>query len=749
MKFQLHPRLFVGVLFSLILLLAGCSSGGRKPYEAERQPQPRVGSGIKLHTFTIVAPVIRVGLIDKQASTLTIQSEGGMVLLDGQGRRVHSQKLHHISLFIRGFNGVGPQTVYRVQVGSFSSEGAATRLADTLRGEYRIPVVTPYNSQTRTWRVQIGQFSTRADAGNFQARLRGDGRSDSLIVQDKTPVEHDGELNAISIDGSLLAARKRFILVPAGTTVGIQVADVTYRGAIELRISEEGTILPINIVHLENYLKGVVPAEMSSSVYPQIEALKAQSLAARTYAVRNMGQYADKGFDICNTPACQVYKGMPVEQKMTSAAVVATKGEIITYDGKPINALFTSTSGGHTENVENVFEGSAVPYLRGVPSRPDGGKVRYFSSSGKPAITYDSQGKPLNFKLDILRQLGFSIPAAFAPDEQADFAFVDSTLKRLARIHNGRYTLAESSEIPRLQFYQALVEAMSWQSLVKSQVHQLDVEMVFPADNTELEFYQKQVVLYLLRFDLISPSADGDLGYDKPVLQQELVELAHRLVEAQGMIRFDRGNFMYSETGDLVLEVGRNLKTFETAADVRLYQYLDGMHVPVSRFRAVAGDMMRSYSVGGKTTILVHEPSTQGLTNDRFSKYHHWDVHYSMQELTERIHRYVNVGDVHELQPLRYGVSNRVAELRVIGSTGETIFKGLRIRWALGLRDMLFTILKVHDANGVQTGWRFVGSGWGHGVGLCQVGSYGMALAGANYKEIVKHFYTGVEVTKQ
>ena len=85
-------------------------------------------------------------------------------------------------------------------------------------------------------------------------------------------------------------------------------------------------------------------------------------MAARTYIVRNLGQFENEGFDICATDFCQVYLGLDTEHPLATQAVEETRGLIATYDGEPINALYSSTCGGQTEDAENVF-GERVPYL--------------------------------------------------------------------------------------------------------------------------------------------------------------------------------------------------------------------------------------------------------------------------------------------------------------------------------------------------------------------------------------------------
>src|SRR4051812_3396983 len=137
----------------------------------------------------------------------------------------------------------------------------------------------------------------------------------------------------------------------------------TYRGSLELRPGTAGGVTAVNALSLDQYVQGVVPVEMPSSWLP--EALKAQAVAARTYALTT-----DAGgtvFDQFADTRSQVYRGVSGEAAPTNAAVKATANQIVTFDGKPIVTYFFSTSGGHTEDIQNVFYGAlSVSYLKGV-----------------------------------------------------------------------------------------------------------------------------------------------------------------------------------------------------------------------------------------------------------------------------------------------------------------------------------------------------------------------------------------------
>ena len=136
-----------------------------------------------------------------------------------------------------------------------------------------------------------------------------------------------------------------------------------YHGTLELRQGTAGGVTAVNALSLDQYVQGVVPGEMPASWAP--EALKAQAVAARTYALTT-----DAGgtvFDQFNDTRSQVYAGASAETAATNAAVRATANQIVTYDGKAIVTYFFSTSGGKTEDVQNVFYGSlSEPYLQSV-----------------------------------------------------------------------------------------------------------------------------------------------------------------------------------------------------------------------------------------------------------------------------------------------------------------------------------------------------------------------------------------------
>jgi stage II sporulation protein D len=195
------------------------------------------------------------------------------------------------------------------------------------------------------------------------------GTSTTAIISDENG-KKIGELQpqqglvAQSSNGGIKIGETQVIQVSVQPQKGgyIWIGDRWYRGSVRI-ISDGKQLLAVNQVDLEQYLYSVLGAEMSTT-FPA-EALKAQAVAARTYALYRSQSTRQKSFDVDSTQASQVYRGLSSEANTTQAAVNATIGQIMTYQNKPILAVFHSASGGHTENVEDIWT-DRVPYLRGV-----------------------------------------------------------------------------------------------------------------------------------------------------------------------------------------------------------------------------------------------------------------------------------------------------------------------------------------------------------------------------------------------
>lgn len=179
--------------------------------------------------------------------------------------------------------------------------------------------------------------------------------------------------SALTIDGSSRPAGRsatytaesvgdRPVRIAAGSGT-VEVNGHSYRGTVELRKKSSGTLLVVNELDLESYLLGVVAAEVPSDW--EMEALKAQAVASRTYALYQKRNAGRRPYHILATVNSQMYLGKRGERQRASQAVAATKGMVITYQGAVIPAFYHSSCGGHTEDAFELW-GIDEPYLKGV-----------------------------------------------------------------------------------------------------------------------------------------------------------------------------------------------------------------------------------------------------------------------------------------------------------------------------------------------------------------------------------------------
>jgi len=168
-----------------------------------------------------------------------------------------------------------------------------------------------------------------------------------------------------------------------------------YRGLLDVRHVRGHGLVAVNQLPLEEYLRGVVPAEIGPRRPEEIEAVKAQAVAARTYAVRNLGRRDSLGFDVFGSVQDQVYGGLAAERPETDRAVRVTSGEVAVFEGQPIRAYYHSTGGGHTARVTDVWNLPDAPYLRRVSDRaPDG--ADYCAAS--PRYRWEERWSPVELR---------------------------------------------------------------------------------------------------------------------------------------------------------------------------------------------------------------------------------------------------------------------------------------------------------------------------------------------------------------
>ncbi|MBE7051082.1 MAG: SpoIID/LytB domain-containing protein [Ruminococcaceae bacterium] len=152
-----------------------------------------------------------------------------------------------------------------------------------------------------------------------------------------------------------------FALAPLNAQVNID--GTVYRGGVEFVPDANGKLTVINFVNINDYIAGVVGKEMSPSW--NIEALKAQAVCARSYAIRTWNKHSSYGFNLCSTQDCQAYMGMSGETDSTVRAAAETRDQLLMYGGSVAEALYSSSCGGSTAHARNVW-GNDVAYLKAI-----------------------------------------------------------------------------------------------------------------------------------------------------------------------------------------------------------------------------------------------------------------------------------------------------------------------------------------------------------------------------------------------
>lgn len=213
-------------------------------------------------------------------------------------------------------------------------------------------------------RVAVSQSNSTINVGSSTTGIISNGTRQALYqLPGLQSIALKADTNGVDLTNGnqTLAESNAFWLEPSADGY-VWIGDKWYRGRVMVT-QENGKLIAINYVDLEKYLYSVVGSEMPTS-WPQA-ALQSQAVAARSYALYKRSRNRNPLFDLDSTTASQVYKGIAQEAPSTISAVDSTANQVVTYNGQVIEAIFHSSSGGHTENAGEVWSND-VPYLRGV-----------------------------------------------------------------------------------------------------------------------------------------------------------------------------------------------------------------------------------------------------------------------------------------------------------------------------------------------------------------------------------------------
>lgn len=258
---------------------------------------------------------------------------------------------------------------YHIELGvSFDDQSALARAVSDV---YAATNYFSYPAYTANgYRVRIGRYLSESSAAEDLP----------VITERLAALYPDAQLKIVGMGANaytVLRTGTRHILYEfdgASRQLGIQAIGgdhpetwhkgYKYYGGFDFGNTSATSMAVISVATLTDYVKGVTPYELNTN-WPE-ESLKAHALCAQTFAITNRNRHASYGFDVCTGQHCQVYRGTTSLTQKISQCVDAVSGQIITYNGKPIDAVYHSSNGGWTENSENVWV-AQVPYLRSVP----------------------------------------------------------------------------------------------------------------------------------------------------------------------------------------------------------------------------------------------------------------------------------------------------------------------------------------------------------------------------------------------
>ena len=604
------------------------------------------------------------------------------------------------------------------------------------------------NTMGGVFEVRIGDFLTRGDALTTIRALNALGWKDVWIIREDI-TERETKPTWMLLDNQLMPLGHDSILyfIPASPQSFLSFNGRSYRGFFILRGTPKGVVL-VNRLNLEDYLKSVVPGELNPDQFNAIEALKAQAVAARTYAVKNLGLYKDYGFDLVDTPRSQLYSGMESERPLSTQAVDETRGQVLRYKGELINALYMSTCGGKTEDAANVFPGTPSPYLKSADCTYE--KQREWSlETKKPVLPVLVGGRNASLDVAFLVSLGV-IPLGVEPlDFRADCASEEAfewigAARRLLGVKPGEFA-PEPQPLNSVTFARTLVQAFGWEERASRLVLPTEVDFVLKG-LPQVQSKDRGPLAYCLEAgifaDLVKP--DDPL---RPLSRAEVALALRRILTAEK--DFVKSGTFRSKTKNGI-EVGKDFerKILRLSPHLYLLRNLDGEDSFASNLTLLGGEKVQWIEREGEVAWLevFYPPNSNVL--DRSSRFNRWQVQRTAAELGAQIAQSCQVGRLVDVSVKARGVSGRATALEIVGSDGTVTVRGFQIREVLGLRDTLFVIDKSYDEAGHVVGYTFSGRGWGHGVGLCQVGAYGMAIAGGKYGDILKKYYHGVRVEK-
>ena len=615
--------------------------------------------------------------------------------------------------------------VFRLQVAALKDEGQAQGLAAQLRQSLQESADVIFDAGSDLYRVRIGSFGTREEAERAQGQVAMQGLSQTWVVSEKGDLGR-ADLVVTQGDQRFQVTGRWLSLRNSVNGGGVSILEGRFRGQILIYLNDRGLLNVINELPVEEYLRGVVPKEMGPVMYDRLEALKAQTVAARTYTLKNLGEFASEGYDICATPRCQVYGGMAVEHPLSDQAIAETAGEVMVFEGQLVEALYSSTCGGHTEDVQVIFPLKNQPYLKGVACL----------EAGMDQVSGNLAQGTL-FPHGMMREVLPPARQEFTP-QTVGARFEHLALLAGLPLPDDRLDSLERREVQRFiaSIYDLALDARLFISMVDL-AYLLDQP---PADWTDREL---RLAAYLISSGLLSDELE------EPLTAGEVDETLFRLAVYLRVLESLEGRYLSSTRDRISVRSEEGMtQTYPLTADYGTYKQ-HGERLAAANLALLPGDWVNLFLRSERVLAVTHDTDGDGVAVGKPNRFKSWTRFRSDNELRKLVQaRYPGLG-FQGFEILDRGVSGRVGKIRIQGDGGKSIeVQGLAVRWTLDVPDTLFTAKRLTPPERAP-GWLFTGRGWGHGVGMCQIGAFGMAQRGHSYRDILQHYYSGVEIVRR
>ncbi len=255
----------------------------------------------------------------------------------------------------------------------------------------------------------------------------------------------------------------------------------------------------------------------------------------------------------------------------------------------------------------------------------------------------------------------------------------------------------------------------------------------------------------MLRDGYFSIYPDLTLKPNKPFSRAKMLHIIEQIyTKKKWMPNLQSGTTQPTTDGKLMIKSGKTSRQLIVRQDVFLFREFGNSLYQVKETALVGGETVNFQTdSAGNVIYLEVEPSATTVTAERDSSFTLWNVTLSPSAVQSRLSRYVRgIGSLIDVRIAKQGFSRRATDLEIVGTNGTFHLTGGKIRSALRLNEQLFALNKRYDSNGRVQSYNFTGRGWGHGVGMCQYGAYGLAKMGVKYDAILKHYYTGIDLTK-